>query len=391
MDEKKRVGSQKHQPEMLDYCRLVADLSPMPMAVVTGPGHLLFYVNLTFCVLTGKTKEELIGTPFAEAAPTGGECLALLGRVYRTGTAESHAGENGPAAHRFYWSYVMWPLLAADGSRAGIMIQVTETTPFLLQTTGMNQALILSSVRQHELTEDADRLNEKLQRANDDLKQFAFAASHDLQEPLRMITNFSQLLIKSRRSQLDAQAEVWVGFIKDGTTHMQNLLADLLAYIETSAGQGETRGSVDLNKSFERVIHNLRSAIDESGAVVTSGDLPTVHGQETRFTQLFQNLIGNAIKYHGPAPPTVHVSAEQRKGEWLISVSDNGMGIEPEHHQIIFGVFKRLHGKAIPGTGIGLAISQRVVERSGGRIWVESQVGVGTTFYFTLPISKENV
>jgi PAS domain S-box-containing protein len=389
MKEKKVTSEKKQESEMLDRCRLVAEFSPMAMAAVTGPGHILRYVNVAFCLLTGKSKEELIGTPFSEAAPSGGECLSLLGRVYRTGTAESHTGQEDPVAHPFYWSYVMWPLLASDGSRAGIMIQVTETTPLLLQTTGMNQALILSSVRQHELTEAAVKLNEELQRANDDLKQFAFAASHDLQEPLRMITSFSQLLIKGYRGQLDGEAEICVGFINDGTTHMQNLLADLLSYTETGAEKGEIAESIDLNNVFDKVIQNLRQAIDESGAIVTSGDLPTVHGQDVRFTQLFQNLIGNAIKYHSASPPIVRIAAERRNNDWVVSVADNGIGIEPEHHQTIFGVFKRLHGKAIPGTGIGLAISQRVVERYGGRIWVESQVGLGTTFYFTVPINEE--
>ena len=380
-----------NEPEMLDHCGRVAEFSPMPMAAVTGPGHLLGYVNLAFCLLTGKTRKELIGIPFSEAVPTGDECLSLLCRVYRTGTAEAHIGQEDPSSDRFYWSYVMWPLLSLDGSRAGIMIQVTETTPFHRQATGMNQALVLSSMRQHELTAEAMRLNEELQRANDDLKQFAFAASHDLQEPLRMINSFSQLLIKGYRGQLDGEAEVCVGFINEGTTHMRNLLADLLSYTETSAQNGEIREPIDLNKSFEKVTRNLKSAMDASGAVVTSGDLPTVHGQESRLMQLFQNLIGNAIKYRGALPLIVQVSAEQRENEWLISVKDNGIGIEPEHHQMIFGVFKRLHGKTIPGTGIGLAISQRVVELYGGRIWVESQVGLGSTFYFTLPINKEKI
>ena len=377
MDEEKVTSEKKQEFEMLDRCRLVAEFSPMPMVSVTGPGHILRYVNLAFCLLTGKTKDELVGTPFSEAASTGAECMSLLGRVYRTGTAESHTGQEDPAAHRFYWSYVMWPLLTLDGNRAGIMIQVTETTPFLLQTTEMNQALMLSSVRQHELTEAAVKLNEELQRANDDLKQFAFAASHDLQEPLRMITSFSQLLIKGYRGQLDGEAEICVGFINDGTTHMQNLLADLLSYTETGADEGEPSEPVDLNRIFERVIQHLRQAIGESGAIVTSGDLPTVSGREARFAQLFQNLIGNAIKYHSASPPIVHVSAQQRNNEWVVSVADNGIGIEPEHHQTIFGVFKRL------------AISQRVVERYGGRIWVESQVGLGTTFYFTVPMNEE--
>jgi PAS domain S-box-containing protein len=377
------------ETELLDSCRLVAEFSPMPMAAVVGTGHIVCYVNVAFCLLTGKTKEELIGSAFSDAVPTGGECLSLLGRVYRTGTAETHTGQEDPT-HRIFWSYVMWPLLASDGRRAGIMIQVTETTPFHLQTTGMNQALILSSVHQHELTEEAERLNEQLRRANDDLKQFAFAASHDLQEPLRMITSYSQLLIKGYRDQLDGEAAVCVGFINEGTKHMRDLLADLLAYTETGAEKGEANESIDLNKIFEKVTQNLRRAIEESGAVVTRDDLPNAHGHDPRFVQLFQNLIGNAIKYHGTSLPVVRVSAEQRKSEWLFAVADNGIGIEPEHHQTIFGVFKRLHGKAIPGTGIGLAICQRVVERYGGRIWVESQVGQGTTFYFTLPMSGEN-
>lgn len=384
------IGKKMQEPEMLEYCRLAAECSPMPMAAVTGPLHILGYVNTAFCLLTGKPKEKLIGTAFSEAVPIGGECLSLLGRVYRTGTGEAHIGQEDPAADCFFSSYVMWPLLASDGSRAGIMLQVTETTPFLLRTTGMNQALMLSSVRQHELTEEAVRLNEQLQRANEDLKQFAFAASHDLQEPLRMITSFSQLLIKGYRGQLDDEAEVCMRFINDGTTHMRHLLADLLSYTETSAEKGETIEPIDLNKVFEKATRNLRPAIKECGAVVTGGDLPTVPGQESRFVQLFQNLIGNAIKYRGPSPPLVQVSAERRKNEWLISVADNGIGIEPEHHQTIFGVFKRLHGNAIPGTGIGLAISQRVVERYGGRIWVESQVGLGATFYFTVPANEEN-
>lgn len=376
------------ETEMLDNCWLVAESSPMPMAAVAGAGHILRYVNLAFCLLTGKTKEELIGNAFSKAVPAGGECLSLLGRVYRTGKAETHTGAENPASNRFYSSYAMWPLLAADGSPAGIMIQVTETTPFLLQTTGMNQALILSSLHQHELTDEALRLNEELQRANDDLKQFAFAASHDLQEPLRMITSYSQLLIKGFHGQLDGEAALCVGFIKDGTKHMRDLLADLLSYTETGAEKGEPNESIDLNNVLEKVNQNLKWAIDESGAVVTSGHLPTVHSHEARFLQLFQNLIGNAIKYHGKSPPLVHISAEQRNDEWLFAVADNGIGIELEHHQTIFGVFKRLHGKAIPGTGIGLAICQRVVERYGGLIWVESQVGLGTTFYFTLPRSQ---
>ena len=226
---------------------------------------------------------------------------------------------------------------------------------------------------------------EELRRANDDLSQFAFAASHDFQEPLRMITSYSQLLLKGYRGELDGEAGVCVDFIAEGTKRMRELLADLLSFTEVGAEAQNTNEPIDLNTIFQNVVQNLQSAAEESQVVVTSDRLPTVRGQKAHFSQLFQNLIGNAIKYHGERLPRVHVSAAEHNAEWLFSVTDNGMGIDPDYHQQIFGVFKRLHGKAIPGTGIGLAICQRVVERYGGRIWVESKLEQGSTFYFTLP------
>jgi PAS domain S-box-containing protein len=388
MEAKVTVQS-KQEPDLPALCRSVAESSPMPMAAVEGANHIVRYVNSAFCLLIGKTREDLIGNAFSSAAPTGKEYLSLLDRVYQTGKAEIHTGEEDPDSHRYYWSYVMWPVLAADGRRVGIMIQVTETRSFLQQTTGMNQALIISSVRQHELTEESERLNVELQRANEDLKQFAFAASHDFQEPLRMIMIYSQLLVDGYRDQLDGEAAICVEFITKGAKHMRDLLADLLSYTEAGADRQEDE-CIDLNAIIEKVKLHLKHAIEESGAMVTSGDLPLVLGQDARFVQLFQNLIGNGIKYRAELPPRIHVSAAQRNGEWCFAVADNGIGIEPEYHQMIFGVFKRLHGKAIPGTGIGLAICQRVVERYGGRIWVESQPGHGTTFYFTLPMSPSN-
>lgn len=204
-----------------------------------------------------------------------------------------------------------------------------------------------------------------------------------------MITSYSQLLVKGYGGQISGEPAVCVAFITKGAEHMRDLLADLLSYTEVGENREEADEPINLNTVFEKVTENLKTAIEESSAVVTSGDLPTVGGQDTRFVQLFQNLIGNAIKYRGDEPPRITVSAEQRNNEWRFAVSDNGMGIEEAYYQTIFGVFKRLHGNAVPGTGIGLAICQRVVARYGGRIWVESSVGRGTTFYFTLPKSGE--
>ncbi len=368
-----------------DLFLAVAESSPMPMVAVEGAGHIVLYVNSVFCLLTGKSSEELIGRPFSGLVPTRDASLPLLDRVYWTGQAEIYTAEEDSKPHPMYWSYAMWPVLAVDSRVIAIILQVTETAHFHQQAAAMNQALMLASVRQHKLTEEAQALNRQLTRANEDLRQFAFAASHDLQEPLRMITTYSQLLLRGYRGQLDGEPAMCVDFITRGARRMRSLLTDLLSYAEASADKGDTPERVDLNNVLELVKENLKPAIDESSAVVTCQDLPIVQGEQGHLLQLFQNLVGNAIKYRGETMPRVEISAERQNGNWRIAVADNGMGIAPEHHAKIFGVFKRLHGQSIPGTGIGLAICQRVVERYGGRIWVESELGQGSTFYFTLP------
>ena len=226
---------------------------------------------------------------------------------------------------------------------------------------------------------------EELRRVNEDLNLFAFAASHDLQEPLRMITSYSQLLVREHRGALNEDAEKLVGYIGEGTKRMRELLSDLLAYTALSAEQEVSADLIDLNAVLKKVLENLKPAIRDSGASIRVNSLPRVRGAEVHFVQIFQNLIGNAIKYRGAAPPAINVSAGMLNGEWRFEISDNGMGIAPEYHEKIFGIFKRLHGKKIPGTGVGLAICKRVVERQGGRIWVESEAGQGAKFYFTLP------
>jgi PAS domain S-box-containing protein len=231
-------------------------------------------------------------------------------------------------------------------------------------------------------------VEEKLLRANEDLHQFAYAASHDLQEPLRMITSYSQLLVQGYRGKLDEESALSVGFITEGTRRMRDLLSDLLAY--TQVGTDGFRGEelVDLNAVFQMAVANLKVGIDDSRAEVTSERLPRVRGHAAHFAQLFQNLIGNAIKYRSLSRPVVQVTVRRQGGEWQFAVIDNGLGIDAEYHEKIFGVFKRLHGKDIPGTGIGLSICQRVVERYDGRIWVNSELGRGSKFYFTLPVAE---
>ena len=203
-----------------------------------------------------------------------------------------------------------------------------------------------------------------------------------------MITSSSQLLLKGYRGQLDSEAGTCVKFITDGTQRMRGLLADLLAYTQVTDTRQEIAALVDLNGAFQTALANCEARVKETGAIVSSDYLPTVLGQRTQFVQLFQNLISNGLKYRSEQPPRIQVSAERQNASWRIAVKDNGVGIAPEYHKQIFGVFKRLHGKDIPGTGIGLAICQRVVDNRGGRIWVASRPGEGATFYFTLPFAE---
>ncbi|HVW83061.1 MAG TPA: ATP-binding protein [Bryobacteraceae bacterium] len=235
------------------------------------------------------------------------------------------------------------------------------------------------------LNADLAQSNEKLARSNEDLERFAFVASHDLQEPLRMITLYSQLLVRTYQAPLSDDAAGYVRNIVASAKRMRNLLSDLLAYTDIGAPAAGVAQPVDLNRTLGQVLENLRAAIEEAAAVVTADRLPAVRAHEGHFVSLFQNLISNALKYRSDRTPEIHVSFERSDGWLRFAVSDNGIGIAPEYHAKIFVAFKRLHGQNIAGTGIGLAICQRVVDRYRGRIWVESRAGEGAKFIFALP------
>lgn len=199
-----------------------------------------------------------------------------------------------------------------------------------------------------------------------------------------MVTVFTQMLENAWRERLDDNTRTWMGYVIEGAERMRALLSDLRVYTEMSQATPSREVHTDLNRALQKAIDNLDMAVRESGAEVTHGTLPEVNCREVYLVQLFQNLLSNSIKYRGAEAPKVYVSAERGRGEWLIAVEDNGIGIDPKYSSQIFGIFKRLNRK-VPGTGMGLAICARVVERCGGRIWVESEPGKGATFKFTLP------
>jgi len=230
----------------------------------------------------------------------------------------------------------------------------------------------------------------QLARSNSELEQFAYVASHDLQEPLRVISSFTQLLAQRYQGNFDEKADRYTHFVVDAAARMQRLIQDLLAYSRVGTETKEL-GSVKVDSVLQRALFNLQAAVEESHAQVTFDALPNVIGDELQLEQLFQNLVGNALKFHGEKPPSVHVSVQREGADWRFSVSDNGIGLAPQFKDRIFVIFQRLHGKGrYSGTGIGLAICKKIVERHGGRIWVESTPGQGATFLFTLPAAKES-
>ncbi len=290
----------------------------------------------------------------------------------------------------------------------GERIERLETVRLRKDRSEIDVSLIISPVRDdegriigaskiaHDITERVAQekellaANEALKRANADLEQFAYSASHDLQEPLRMVATYSELLKKRFNGQLGEEGAEYIAYTVEGALRMERLLRDLRVYTQVSTGECRPAAAVDANCVLEKTLQGLQVSIQEAGAVVSSEPLPQVAILEFQLEQVFQNLIANAIRYRSSRPPEVHVAAQKgRRTGIKFSVQDNGIGIDPQFKEQIFGIFKRLHtASEHPGTGMGLAICQRVVERSGGRIWVESEPGRGSTFYFTLPHSE---
>ena len=271
-----------------------------------------------------------------------------------------------------------------DGKGIDVSVTISPIRDSSGAIVGVSKVARDITERKHAEQRLADKA-EELARSNRELEQFAYLASHDLQEPLRMVASYTQLLAERYGGKLDENADKFLGYAREGALRMQVLIRDLLAFSRVVQA-GIPRKPVDCNVALEEAVQSLTAAIEESGAVVTHAALPNVWADQTQIAQVFQNLIGNAIKFHDGAAPECAVSAEKSGRNWLFSVSDNGIGIAPEYAENIFVVFQRLHARTeYPGNGMGLAICKKIIQHYGGTIWVESQVGQGSTFKFTLP------
>lgn len=366
---RKKAEEALRQSEMV--FRSIAQSANDAIISADGVGNIVFW-NKSAETIFGYTEKEVIGKPLSLLMPERyrEDHKKGLSRFCKTGeahvigkTVELHALRKDGVEFPMELSLASWQ--AEEGVFfSGIIRDITERKQF-----------------QERLTKTA----EELARSNKELEQFASVASHDLQEPLRVVTSYLQLLQQRFQEKLDADANKFIERSVAAAARMKTLINDLLNYSRVST-RGEPFELSNCSDILHQVCDSLKVAIDESGATVTYNSLPEVMADNTQLTQLFQNLIGNAIKFRTEASPKIRVTAERQDGAWLFSVRDNGIGIEPQYAERIFDIFQRLHSlKDYAGTGIGLAICRKIVERHGGKIWVESELDKGTIFHFTLP------
>jgi signal transduction histidine kinase len=279
--------------------------------------------------------------------------------------------------------YIIKPVVPETlRSKVAVFIELARRTAALRQKNLQLEAA--EGALQERTRELAERV-EELARSNAELERFAYVASHDLKEPLRMVTSYTTLLARRYKGKLDSDADEFINYAVDGAVRMEQLIQDLLLYSRAGIRDWCFK-PVDCEVVLAHALANLQTALKETGALVTHDLLPTVQGDDTQLVQVFQNLIGNGIKFRGEVTPCIHVSIKDQKTEWVVGIQDNGIGIDPEYADRIFVIFQRLHSRAdYPGNGIGLAICKKVIENHGGRIWLKSVPGKGATFYFTIP------
>jgi PAS domain S-box-containing protein len=350
--------------------RGLLEAAPDPMVVVSQSGEIVL-LNVQAETQFGYRRDELVGRKVTDIIPVG-FAERLVADKLRS-PEEALAQEIGAG--------IELVALRRDGSQfpIEIMLSPLESADGVLVTAAIRDI----SVRKAAEAELFGKMAE-LRKSNEELSQFAYIASHDLQEPLRMVSSYTQLLAQRYIGRLDSDADEFITFAVDGAMRMQRLIQDLLAYSRTGTSPMDVT-MVSSGNALHLALSNLEATIAECGAHVTHGELPAVAVDETQLVQLFQNLIGNALKYQGEASPKVHISAQRVAGKWHFFVEDNGLGIEAQYHERIFGMFQRLHNRTeFSGTGIGLAICRKIVERNGGDIEVTSELGHGSTFRFSL-------
>ena len=370
-----RKAAEEHLAQMESRYRGLLEAAPDAMVVVDTGGEIVL-LNVQAEKQFGYHRDELLGQQVKNIIPEGfaerliADALrsAEVALAQQIGTGIELSGRRKDGTE-FPIEIMLSPLEGAEG------ILVTAAIRDISRRKAA-EAQLLEKV-------------EELKRSNEELGQFAYIASHDLQEPLRMVASYTQLLSKRYKGRLDSDADEFIAFAVDGASRMQRLIQDLLAYSRVGT-KGKELIETSSERSLEQALVNLRGSIEESGAVVTHDALPGVLADETQLVQLFQNLVGNAIKYQGPGVPRVHVTAVRNGFQrWMFSVHDNGLGIDPQYFDRIFGMFQRLHKREeFAGTGIGLAICRKIAERHGSNITVESQPGQGSTFRFSLAGSE---
>ena len=348
--------------------RAMVESVPHGVVMVDGSGEIVF-VNRQTERLFGYAREALLGQPIERIVPT-------------------RFRERHP---EFRATYFADPQARAMGAGRDLFGRRKDGTEIPVEI-GLNPIetdeglFVLASVVDISARKRAE---EELRRSNEELERFAYVASHDLQEPLRTVTSYVQLLARRYRDKLDADAAEFIEFAVQGAMRMQRLIEDLLAFSRVGT-RAAALVPTDANAALDAALENLKAAAGEAGATLTRGPLPTVLADPVQLGQLFTNLVGNAVKFRGTEPPRVQIGAERDGTQWVFRVRDNGIGIDPQYFERIFVIFQRLHGRnEYPGTGIGLAVCRKIVERHGGRIWVESEEGGGATFSFTLSAAPE--
>ena len=357
-------------------------ISTNPEGIITsfsrGSEKLLGY---SAAELVGQTTPALIHDP-SEVAEHAARLTEELGRPVEPGFETFVAKVRGGGSETREWTYIR-----RDHTRVPVLLSVSEVADENGNVLGfLGVARDITDLKRAQA--DLERLAAELKRSNKDLEHFASIASHDLQEPLRMVTSYLGLIERRYKGSLDAQADEFIGFAVDGAKRMKTLISDLLAYSRLGM-RPKAREPVAMSDPIKLATENLRLAIEEKNALISFAPMPVISGDPVLLTQLFQNLIGNALKFAGKEPPRIQINARLKTSEWIFSVADNGIGMEAGNLDRIFEIFHRLHSREeYPGTGIGLALCKRIVEIHGGRIWAESERGKGSVFHFSLPADE---